>query len=92
MPQFGFNGIVYCKVLEIIPFKKLVYSWKGGPGDGAAFSLDSIVTWILIATETGCELQLEHSGFRDEHTDAYTLMNIGWRKNIAKIEELLNIA
>ncbi len=90
LPQFGFNGMIYCKVLEIIPFKKLVYSWKGGPGDSVAFTLDSIVTWILKPTEIGCELMLEHSGFRDENINAYTMMDIGWGKNIAKIEELLN--
>ena len=34
VPSFDWNGIVYCKVLEIVPFKKLSYSWKLGPGDG----------------------------------------------------------
>ena len=31
MPGFDFDGNIYCKVLEIVPNKKLIYSWKGGP-------------------------------------------------------------
>lgn len=27
-PAIDFDGNVYCTVLEIIPFKKLTYSWK----------------------------------------------------------------
>src|SRR5580698_3508087 len=53
LPHYGFNGIVYCKVLEMVPNKKLVYSWKGGPGDGAAFTLNSVVTWILTPEGSG---------------------------------------
>jgi len=26
--SLDFDGIFYCKVLEIVPFKKLSYSWK----------------------------------------------------------------
>jgi uncharacterized protein YndB with AHSA1/START domain len=33
-PGFNFDGIVYCKILEVDPLRKLSYSWKGGPGDG----------------------------------------------------------
>jgi uncharacterized protein YndB with AHSA1/START domain len=89
MPQFGFNGVIYCKVLEIVPNKKLVYSWKGGPGDGVTFTLDSVVTWILNPTANGTELHLEHSGFKEEQETAFTMMNKGWGDNIAKIEEFL---
>lgn len=90
LPQFGFNGIVYCKVLEVIPFKKLVYTWKGGPGDGAPYTLDSIVTWILKPTENGCELELEHNGFTEENIYGMAMMDSGWGRNIARIEELIN--
>lgn len=88
LPQFDFDGIAHCKVLEIVPFKKLVYSWKGGI-DGRT-TLDSVVTWVLTETATGTELQLEHSGFVNENTTIYAAMNGGWEKNIAKIEDLLN--
>src|SRR5688572_25438961 len=62
IPALDFDGIIYCKVLEIVPFKKLSYSWKSGPGKGE-ITLDSIVVWTLEPTERGTELFLEHSGF-----------------------------
>lgn len=90
MPQFDFDGIVYCKVLEIAPFKKLSYTWKAGPGDGK-INLDSIVTWTLIAKDNGTELLLDHSGIM-ENADIYSAMNIGWQQNMNKIAERINAA
>jgi uncharacterized protein YndB with AHSA1/START domain len=90
MPNFNFNGIVYCKVLEIVPFKKLSYSWKGGPGDGK-ITLDSVVEWKLQLKDNGTELFLDHSGFM-ESVNIYSLMNEGWLKNMQKISELINTA
>lgn len=31
--SLGLDGNFYCKVLEIIPLKKLSYSWKGGSSE-----------------------------------------------------------
>ncbi len=39
--ELDFDGIFYCRVLEVSPFKKLSYSWKGGPGDGS-ITIDSV--------------------------------------------------
>ena len=92
LPQFDFNGIAYCKVLEIVPLKKLVYSWKGGPGNGV-FSLDSVVEWTLVEKDNGTELILVHSGFKDTtNVLIYDAMNAGWLKNMHKIDESLNSA
>jgi len=92
LPNFGFDGIVYCKVLEIIPYKKLTYSWKGGPGDGQ-ITLDSIVVWTLVAKDNGTELSLDHSGFKEmENAPFYSIMNDGWYKIIRKIAERINAA
>lgn len=90
MPNFNFDGIVYCKVLEIVPFKKLSYSWKGGPGNGKT-TLDSIVEWELQAKDGGTELSLRHEGFMED-VNIYTAMNEGWLKNMKKISELINTA
>jgi uncharacterized protein YndB with AHSA1/START domain len=91
MPNFDFDGIVYCKVLEIIPFKKLSYSWKGGPGKGK-ITVDSIVVWEPRQKDNGTELLLEHSGFKDiENFTMYSIMNDGWFKNIEKIAKQINI-
>ncbi|HEY2347799.1 MAG TPA: SRPBCC domain-containing protein [Puia sp.] len=91
MPQFDFDGIVYCKVLEIVPFQKLSYSWQAGPGNGK-IDLDSVVTWKLIPKDTGTELLLEHTGFRGyNNLSMFSAMNEGWFKNIQKIAELLKV-
>ena len=75
---------VYCKVLEIIPFKKLSYSWKSGPGEGE-ITLDSVVVWKLEANDKGTELFLEHSGFeKEENLNFYNGMMDGWLKNSKK--------
>ena len=89
MPNFNFDGIIYCRVLELIPFKKLSYSWKGGPRDGK-IGLDSLVAWRLIATDRGTDLVLEHTGFREPADSAiYSIMGEGWLKNIHKIAVLI---
>jgi uncharacterized protein YndB with AHSA1/START domain len=90
IPKFDFDGIVYCKVVEVVPYKKLSYSWKGGPGD-VKVTMDSIVIWTLTAKDNGTELFLEHSGFKVlENLAIFNSMNEGWLKNIKKIAELLN--
>ncbi len=78
--NLGFDGTVYCEVLEIVTYKKLVYSWQGGMSKETP-SLDSIVTWTLIAADNGTILQLEHRGFKGlKNYFAYIIMNAGWAK------------
>jgi len=78
--KMGFDGIVYCEVLEIIPLKKLSYTWRGGPGNGK-ITLDSVVTWTLNAKDGGTELLLEHTGFKGwKNYITYLVMNKGWVK------------
>lgn len=87
LPQFDFDGIAHCKVLEIIPFKKLSYTWKGGTNN--KITLDSIVVWTLTPIATGTELHLEHSGFVDNNTAIYAAMDAGWLKNMKEINSLI---
>jgi uncharacterized protein YndB with AHSA1/START domain len=90
IPSLDFDGICYCKVLEIVPFKKLSYSWKCGPGDGQ-ITLDSIVVWKLEPKDKGTELFLEHSGFaKKENLNFYTGFLHGWLEKLQKIDKLLN--
>jgi len=92
LPAMDFDGIVYCKVLEVKAPEKLSYSWKGGPGEGK-ISLDSVVVWTLQAKDNGTELSLVHSGFNEIHNfNIYTAMNEGWLKNIQRIAALINTA
>ena len=92
MPQLDFDGIVYCKVLEIVPHQRLSYSWKTGPGNGK-IELDSIVVWKLIPKDNGTDLLLEHTGFSGfDNNSMFSAMNDGWFKNIQKIAELIKAA
>src|SRR5690349_18105666 len=50
----------YCQVLEIMPHKLLSYSWRKGTNENE-ITVDSVVTWRLIAKNGGTELQLEHN-------------------------------
>ena len=90
LPNFNFDGIVYCTVLEVVPCSRLSYSWKGGPGNGVT-TLDSVVEWTLTPRDGGTELLLQHFGFKDAANIAmFTAMDEGWLKNIKKIETLIN--
>ena len=90
IPSLDFDGICYCRVLEIVPFKKLSYSWKCGPGEGK-ITLDSIVVWKLQPTDKGTEVFLEHSGFaKEENLDFYNGFMHGWVEKLNNIAKLLN--
>jgi uncharacterized protein YndB with AHSA1/START domain len=83
IPQFGFDGNVYCEVLEVRPHEKLSYSWKGG-------SLDSVVVWTLEPTANGTILTLEHKGFKGiKNFIPYIAMNRGWIKIIKRLLRIL---
>ena len=92
IPSLDFDGIFYCRVLEIIPLKKLSYSWTAGPGDGK-ITLDSVVVWKLEPTATGTELFLEHSGFeKKENLPLYEALLHGWVEKFQNIDKLLKAA
>lgn len=92
IPSLNFDGIFYCKVLEIIPFQKLSYSWRSGPGKGE-ITLDSVVVWQLQPTDKGTEVFLEHKGFaKKENLDFYNGLNQGWIEKLNNIADLLNAA
>jgi uncharacterized protein YndB with AHSA1/START domain len=74
----------YCEVLELIPYKKLSYSWKKDD-----MSLNSKVSWTLIPKGNGTELQLVHNGFAE--LEAFISHNNGWPIVGSRLVELLNI-
>jgi uncharacterized protein YndB with AHSA1/START domain len=87
-----FDGIFYCKVLNIEPLKTLSYSWNCGPGEGK-ITLESVVTWQLEPRENGTEVFLEHRGFaREENLDMYHGLMHGWLEKFQNIDKLLNAA
>ncbi|MFC0514790.1 SRPBCC domain-containing protein [Mucilaginibacter angelicae] len=86
----NFDGIFYCKVLNIEPLKTLSYSWNCGPGDGK-ITLESVVTWQLEPREHGTEIFLEHRGFnQEENLEMYHALMHGWQEKFQNIEKLLN--
>jgi len=89
IPPLGLNGIFYCKVLEIIPEEKLVYSWKGGLSESNP-TLETVVEWSLKARENGTELTLVHSGFKDGNISILNGMTEGWNGHIEKMLSNLN--
>ena len=65
-PGPGFDGIVHCEVLEIVPLQRLVYTWVGGPIDTRiSFTLsDCAIDGDGHNGGAGaCRLVVEQSGF-----------------------------
>lgn len=83
-PAMNWDGKMYFEILEVIPLKKLSYSFKGGPREGV-YNLDTIVTWTLIPKDNGTELHLAHTGFSGaKNYFTSFIMEMGWKKGIAK--------
>jgi len=74
-------GSVDCQVREITPQQALSYSWD-------AMGLESIVTWTLTPTPAGTHLRMEQTGFRPDQEQAYQGARIGWRKLLARLEQV----
>ena len=77
-PQPGWDGVVRCKVLEVVPERLLRFTWQGG-------NLDTEVTFRLTPTPTGTRLVLEHTGFEGlRGVIISTFLRGGWRKMLRK--------
>ncbi|MHB8339156.1 MAG: SRPBCC family protein [Ignavibacteriaceae bacterium] len=88
--KIGFDGIIYCKVLEIIPYKRLSYTWKGGPAPDK-ITLDSVVVWTLNDKGQGTEIILEHNGFKGiKNIIPFLMMDKGWVKILKRLRKHLD--
>jgi uncharacterized protein YndB with AHSA1/START domain len=56
-PAPGFDGVVQCEVLELVPPERLVYSWTGG-------GVDTRLIWSLKTVPEGTSVVLDHVGFK----------------------------
>jgi uncharacterized protein YndB with AHSA1/START domain len=88
-PAGAWDGVIHCEVLEVLPFERFVYSWKGGDqrNDGAYGSkLDTIVTLTLETADGGTRLRVVHAGFVLPKNDtAYRGMGEGWSQVVQTI-------
>jgi uncharacterized protein YndB with AHSA1/START domain len=93
-PIGDWDGVVQCEVLEVVPHRRLVYSWKGGAdsndsGSNYGSMLDSVVTWTLQPEGRGTRLRLVHTGFRSPQDDfAYDAMSPGWSRIMGRLGEI----
>jgi uncharacterized protein YndB with AHSA1/START domain len=78
-PVGGWDGIAYCKIIEIERPQKLAYTWKSN-------ILDTVVRFELRPSAAGTHLTLEHSGFKGGFNAmmAKFFMGMGWRGKVNK--------
>jgi uncharacterized protein YndB with AHSA1/START domain len=90
-PMGDWNGIVDCEVLEVVPERRLVYTWKGGSAKNENYGhkLETTVTWTLVESASGgTVLKLVHHGFHPDDF-AFKMMGQGWNSKGAAIERVL---
>lgn len=85
--SFTCGTITYCEVLQVIPNQLLSYSWKE-KNDTGETTVDSKVTWTLLESNGGTELQLVHDGFTT--LEDYIGHNNAWAKLGPQFVELVN--
>ena len=87
-PSDEWDGVIHCEVLECVPPRRLVYSWKSGVQTAAGYvpRLDTRVSWTLTPHDSGTRLRLVHSGFdlpRNEST--FRNISTGWPRIVPKL-------
>lgn len=90
-PGGHWDGVIHCRVTEVVAFRRLVYTWRGGDerNTGYGAPLDTVVTWSLLPVEAGTRIRMVHAGFvvpRNE--SAYTIMSGGWKKVVRQLDEI----
>lgn len=90
-PAGAWDGVIRCQVLEAVPNRRLVYSWKGGHESNRGYGsrLDTVVAFTLSAVETGTRLRVVHSGFDlPRNATAFEGMSQGWTSVVQRIDAL----
>ncbi|QOG16750.1 SRPBCC family protein [Bradyrhizobium sp. SEMIA] len=90
-PGGNWDGVIHCRVLEVVAFRRLVYAWKGGDARNTGYGapLDTVVTWSLTPVEAGTRIRLVHAGFvLPRNESAYTVMSGGWKKVVKQLDEI----
>jgi uncharacterized protein YndB with AHSA1/START domain len=90
-PAGEWDGVIHCQVLEAIPNQRLAYAWTGGHQGNVGYGsrLDTVVTFVLSAVDSGTRLRLVHSGFvLPKNESAFKSMSVGWTKVVENIEAI----
>jgi uncharacterized protein YndB with AHSA1/START domain len=91
-PIGDWNGIVDCEVMEVVPEKKLSYTWLGGSENDDAYGhkLDTLLTFTLTPNaDGGTHLHLIHEGFQADDY-AFKMLGQGWRsRTLSRLSEAL---
>jgi uncharacterized protein YndB with AHSA1/START domain len=89
-PAGEWDGVIQCEVLEVIPNRRLAYTWKGGHEANVGYGsrLETVVAWTLSKVDGGTHLRLVHSGFRPQNETAFRNMSTGWTKVVEKIDAI----
>ncbi|MBR0973563.1 MULTISPECIES: SRPBCC family protein [Bradyrhizobium] len=88
-PAGAWDGTIHCRVLEVVPNRRLAYAWKGGDAGNTGYgsALDTVVTWSLTPVEAGTRVSVVHSGFVTPKNDtAYQNMSDGWVKVMQRLD------
>lgn len=88
-PAGAWDGVIRCEVLEVLPNRRLVYSWKGGHETNVGYGskLETVVSWTLAPVEGGTRVRVVHSGFElPRNETAYRNMSDGWRTVIRRLD------
>ena len=90
-PGGHWDGVIHCRVLEVVPNQRLAYAWKGGDESNTGYgsALDTVVTWSLTPVEAGTRVRVVHSGFVTPKNDtAYRNMSDGWVKVLQRLDAI----
>ena len=72
VPKHGWDGIVHCKVMEIVTPTRLGFSWCGN-------NMQQYVSFELVKlAEARTEFTLVHSGWTEENKMLRDIMYDGW--------------
>jgi uncharacterized protein YndB with AHSA1/START domain len=90
-PAGAWDGVIRCRVLEVLPNERLAYAWSSGHEGNVGYGawLDTVVTWTLSRVENGTRLRLVHSGFvLPKNETAFKNMGEGWKKVVQSISAI----
>lgn len=82
-PSPGFPGEAGCRVLEMDPAARMVWSWTTGPAEAAG--TETTVAWTLVPEGGGTRLVLEHRGLSALGAWQRLLTRRAWRRMLGRL-------